>query len=235
MPVNTQLPLPVKLRDQALFRSFYGGPNEELVRNIQELGSSGERIAWIWGEAGTGKTHLLQAACADADNAAYIPLKEFLAAGAQALKGYERYALICLDDIEEVAGNPDWERALFNLYVYLHTEDSGLFLIASTLAPTQIDISLDDLRSRLLSGPVYRLQPLQENELIEAITLRAWERGLKLPNKSAVFLLQHFQRDMPALCALIDRLDTASLVHQRRITIPFINQTILAGDSDGRF
>ena len=103
MTESGQLPLPVHLPDQAVFDSFYASGNDALLTHLKSLARSGdERLIWLWGGPGSGKTHLLQAACAEAGRhgrrAAYLPLKENLEAGM--LAGLEEFSLICLEPRE---------------------------------------------------------------------------------------------------------------------------------------
>src|ERR1700681_4402611 len=109
-----QLALGVRLRADAVFESFWPGPNREIVAALRT--PSAEPL-WLWGSAGSGKTHLLQAACAAAgEGAAYFPLARSLALPPEALAGFERSALLCIDDADAVAGDLAWERALFGVF-----------------------------------------------------------------------------------------------------------------------
>ncbi len=119
-----------------------------------------------------------------------------------------------------------WEQALFNLYRLLVVERQGRLIVASTVAPKTIEFVLPDLASRLLSGPVFRLHAMDDDERLQAIQLRASRRGLKLPDATGQYLLKRLQRDMSSLCEFLDRLDTASLVHQSRLTIPLVRKTL---------
>src|SRR5690606_11766507 len=112
-----QLPLGIKLRDEATFDNYYGGPNGTLVAALQELADPArtpeERCVYLWGAAGSGRSHLLQAAChrmAEAGALAmYLPLSELMDHGAQLLDGMEEVDLLCLDDLEVLAGHAEWE------------------------------------------------------------------------------------------------------------------------------
>jgi len=96
--------------------------------------------------------------------------------------------------------------------------------------PDQTGILLADLVSRLSWGVTYALKPLDEETLFAAVTYRARARGLELPEDTARFLLRRFPRDLASLCDLLDRLDQASLIARRRLTIPFV-KAALAGES----
>ena len=70
------------------------------------------------------------------------------------------------------------------------------------------------------------LKPLADRDVIEALACRAQARGLELPEETAQYLLRRFPRDLPTLFALFDTLDMASLVEQRRLTVPFVKSVL---------
>ena len=127
--------------------------------------------------------------------------------------------------MERIAGQREWERALFNLYFGL-SEHQRHLVLASASPPAALDWQLADLRSRLSAALILHLKPLSEVEHLAALRLRAGMRGLEIPDETAGFLLRRFPRDLRSLCALLDTLDSAALAAQRRLTVPFIKQVI---------
>ncbi len=231
---HPQLPLGLKLRDSARFASYFPGRNQEAVDSLRlSAQGGGESLIYLAGPAGLGKTHLLQAACQQAvvsgRTAVYLPLQPLLELSPALLEGLEQMDLVCLDDVDAVAGHADWERGLFDLFNRMR-DSGGTLLVAAERRPDQIRIELADLCSRLGWGVTYVLRPLDEETLFAAVTCRARARGLELPEDTARFLLRRFPRDLASLCDLLDRLDQASLVARRRLTIPFV-KAALAGDS----
>jgi DnaA-homolog protein len=227
-----QLPLGVRLRDTSVFASYFAGRNGSVVDALQALTArregprDGPTCVWVHGPLHVGKTHLLQAMCAqahaDSQNAAYLPLAEVAALGGEVLCGYGQFSLVCLDDAGTVAGNSEWERALFRLHRELD-EQRGRLVLAATAPPAALPFKLADLASRLNGGVVLTLQTLDEPQQVEALQLRAQLRGCELPEETARFLLRRLPRNMAALCAFLDELDEASLVAQRRrLTVPFV-------------
>jgi DnaA family protein len=156
--------------------------------------------------------------------AAYLPLGE-RGQDPNLLDGCEALSLICLDDIEAVVGDAAWERAVFRLYTELE-DRSGRLLIAARTPPTQSPIQLRDLASRLGGGAVLRLEQLSDEEQIEALQLRALRLGLELPQDAAHYLMRHLPRDMHSQCDALNLLDDASLATQRRLTVPFVRETL---------
>jgi DnaA-homolog protein len=226
-----QLPLGIRLRDTSVFASYFPGRNRSVVDALYALSaprsgaSDGPTCVWVHGAPSVGKTHMLQAMCArahaDSRSAAYLPLAEVAQLGGEVLSGYGQFSLVCLDDAEAVAGNTDWERALFRLHQELD-EQSARLVMAASAPPAALLFKLADLASRLNGGVVLTLQPLDEAEQLAALQLRAQLRGCELPEETGQFLLRRLPRNMAALCAFLDELDEASLVAQRRLTVPFV-------------
>jgi len=233
-----QLALGVKLRADAVFESFWPGPNGEIIAALR---TSSTVPLWLWGASGSGKTHLLQAVCAAAGDAAsgaspagasaagspaaYFPLAAPRELPPEALAGFERARVLCVDDVDVVAGDLAWESALFRLF----NEASELrtrLIFAAAVPPRQPDWRLGDWGSRAAACAVYQLRELDDDGRVEALRLRAAQRGLQLPYETSEYLLKRMPRDMRSLFAILDQLDEASLVAQRRLTIPFIRDAL---------
>jgi DnaA-homolog protein len=218
-----QLALGVRLRADAVFESFWPGQNGELLAALK---APGTLPLWLWGADGSGKTHLLQAACAAAgETAAYFPLDRALALPPEALAGYERSPVLCIDDADAVAGNLAWEKALFRLFNEA-AELRTRLIFAAAAPPRQAGWLLDDWRSRAAACVVYQLRELDDEGRIEALRLRAAQRGLQLPYETSEYLLKRLPRDLRSLFDVLDQLDEASLEAQRRLTIPFIRDAL---------
>ncbi len=221
-----QLPLGITLKPGVSFENFVPGSNIQALASIQSCLLQHENpFIYLWGATSTGKSHLLQAACHQADtlnlHVAYIPLLQIHSFSAAMLEGLDQFDLVCLDDVEQVAGLAEWEQALFNLYNNLQASNARL-LVTASCSPTALEFTLPDLISRLSWGLNYRLHPLSESETIEALLKAAIERGLKMPEETAHYILKHCPRDMGSLLDILDQLDKASLAAQRRLTIPFV-------------
>lgn len=218
-----QLPLGVRPRASAVFASFATGCNTEIVAALE---GSGRDPLWLWGGRGCGKTHLLQAVCAQAgDGAAFFPLDRSARLPPEALAGYARCRVLCIDDADAVAGDPDWERALFNLFNEASESQCRLIFTAAA-APRQIGWRLEDWRSRAGACVVYHVRDLDEAGRGEAMRLRARQRGLELPPETLDYLMKRMPRDLRSLFDILDELDEASLVAQRRLTVPFIRDAL---------
>jgi len=224
--MNPQLPLGLSLPSNADFSDFISGGNGEAV---SRLSTPLDPFLYLWGESGSGKSHLLQAACrqaqADHRRPAYLPLGTEEGLSPEMLEGLEEFDLVCLDDLEAVAGKTTWERAIFSLFNRLR-ENRGQLVVAADRPPGRLPLDLPDLASRLTWGPCYHLLPLDDEGRLELLQAGARRRGLEMNLETARFLLQRTPRDIHFLSSLIERLDNASLAAQRRLTIPFVREIL---------
>jgi DnaA-homolog protein len=226
-----QLALGVRLKERATFTSFHTVGNAELVLHLQAVAAGRARGAvWCAGPPASGKSHLLQAVCAQAAaplRAGYFPLSELLALGPGAFEGAGALDIVCVDDIERCAGDDAWERALFALYREIE-ERRGSFIAAAAAPAAALPWRLADLRSRLAASLAFAVHALDDEQQLAALTIRAAARGLELPEETGRYLQRRFPRDMATLAHLLDTLDDASLVAQRRLTVPFIRAVLEA-------
>jgi DnaA family protein len=217
-----QLPLAVHLQDSATFDNFFTAENESAMRALQ---SAQQPFIYLWGATGTGKTHLLQAAChAVGSGSAYLPLGEE-GIVPPLLEGMEQMKLVCLDNIDTIAGDVTWETALFHLFNRLRDLDHQL-IVSASMSPTALPLQLADLKSRFSWGISYQLVELSDSQKVLAMQERAQRRGMQLPLEVAEYLLKRYPRDMVSLFELIERLDEASLAAQRKLTIPFVRELL---------
>jgi len=228
--MTRQLPLGIHLADAARFDNFVAGPNAEAVAALKALvDTPGPASLLLAGTSGSGRSHLLQAACRHAGEAglamAYLPLATLGDRAAEALAGLEALDLVALDDIEVLAGEDASERALFNLFNELRVA-GGRLLASASDRPERLGFRLPDLVSRLNWGLFYALHPLDDAARMQVLKRRAAERGLELGDEVCGYLLRRCPRDLPALMALLERIDRDSLARQRRITIPFLRETL---------
>ena len=222
---HPQLPLSLRFPPDQRFDAFVGagdgGP--ALVAAI----ARGERDDWVLlaGPPGSGKSHLLIAACAEAEahgrSTAYLPLRGLGGRLAAAVDGLEGAALLALDDLDAVLGERADEIALFDLHNRARAAGCSVLYAASATAAA-LPTTLPDLRSRLGQCTQLALAPLSEPGRREVLRQRAARRGLVLDDAALDLLFQRVGRDLGTLTALLDRIDRESLAAQRRITLPFL-------------
>lgn len=227
--MSEQLILPVKLLDEARFANFLVHGNEHLVNELREtvLGQ-GQQVLFVYGQRGVGCTHLLQSCCHLAREFHKRPFYLSLSAPdltVEALYNLEEMDLVCLDNVEAILGDTDWEVQLFHLFNRMRDLGKPLVLAAHQ-SPNQLECQLPDLQSRLQWGLVMPVNALSDEDKILALRLRAQMRGFELPEEVTLFLLKRFSRNMHDLISIFEKLDQASLQAQRKLTIPFVKQIL---------
>lgn len=232
MSVPEQLALRLRLRTGASFANFVAAEvNAATLHALQSwLHDSEPGIFYLFGAQGSGRSHLLQAACAELP-AIYAPLAELNREDPAVLfEGFEQVELVCLDDIDAVIADLRWCEQLFHLFNRL-LDGRRKLLISATQAAATLPCALADLRSRLTWGGSFRLQTLDDGDRQRALRLLARERGFDLSDEVINYLFTRFSRDLSALVQLLDELDKHSLAQQKRITVPFVRQWL---DANGR-
>ncbi len=222
-----QLPLGIGLHEGITFDNFCFDNNREAQHALTR---GRQQFVYLWGPAGSGKSHLLQSlghqAALCGETSAYLPLTDAAELSPNYLHNLEQLSLVCIDDIDSIAQQPQWEEALFHLYNRIRAGDTRLTLAASS-SPATIPIALPDLRSRLSWGLVLRLTLLDDDSKLAVLQERARARGMELPTEVARYLLHRISRDMRTLSDWLEKLDEKSLAAQRKLTIPFVRELLL--------
>ncbi|MBW7983493.1 DnaA inactivator Hda [Enterobacillus tribolii] len=233
MLLNTpaQLSLPLYLPDDETFASFYPGENASLLAALRNaLSQEHGSYIYFWSREGGGRSHLMHAACAELSQqgkaVGYVPLDKRAYFVPEVLEGMEQLALVCIDNIECIAGDEAWEMSVFNLYNRIQETGHARLLISGDRPPRQLNLGLPDLASRLDWGQIYKLQPLSDDDKLQAMQLRARLRGFELPEDVGRFLLKRLEREMRSLFLTLDQLDHASIRAQRKLTIPFVKEIL---------
>lgn len=218
-----------RLLDKATFRNYYAGRNLQVMEFLEHWTVKNELFAYLSGNKGVGKTHLLQACCHQVNqqglNAIYLPMEEKQHFSPNVFEDLENLDLVAIDDVQQITGDAAWEEALFHLYNRMRAANKRL-IISSNLPASELNVKLADLASRLAWGIAFHLQRLTDEEKILALQMRANARGMKLPVEVANYLFTRYSRDMSDLFFLLDTLDKASLAEQRKLTIPFIRDIL---------
>lgn len=220
-----QLPLALRWPRRQRFEHFHAGANAVALAAVQALAvEPGAPWVYLHGANGSGRSHLLMAACQAAvgRRVQYLPLAA-LGNPAEALRGVAGSELLALDDLGAIAGNHEAEHALFDLYNRARAEGSAL-LFAADATPTALGIELPDLRSRLGACAQFALKLLDDDERRVVLKTQAASRGIELDDNVLDWLFARYARDLGALLDLLDKLDVASLAAQRRITVPFLRE-----------
>lgn len=197
--------------------NFVAGRNAELLSALRHAlaTTQGEHGLYIWGETGSGKSHLLQAVVEHAREAGKSAV---YACG----EVPEVAQVVAVDDVENLDDGA--QIALFALYNRLR-ESAGLLLVSGTQAPSFLKLR-DDLRTRLGWGLAYQIHALNDDEKAEALKRHAQARGFDLPGEVTTYLLRHGRRDLPALLAVLDSLDEHCLRVKRAASVPMLKEVM---------
>jgi DnaA family protein len=223
-----QLPLTLRYPPDQRLDAFIGAPEGAIAQlRAWAAGTAGDWL-YLSGPAGSGRTHLALAACAEAEvagkGASYVPLRAATGRLREALDALEGGAF-ALDGLEAVAGRDADELALFDFHN--RARASGVRVLYTAIAaPEALGIGLPDLRSRLGQCARIALSPLDDEGRRAVLRSRAQRRGLLIDEAALDWLLERVGRDLAGLTARLDALDRLSLAAQRRITVPFLRQAL---------
>lgn len=213
----SQLLLDIAPDWQPTLDNFVEGRNRELLSALRHAlaGSSSERCFYLWGEPGSGKSHLLQACV----RSALVMRRSAVYAQGSVPQSADAVAVDdvgCLDDAAQIE--------LFDLYNRMR-DGGGLLLVSGTQAPLHLNLR-DDLRTRLGWGLVYQVHGLNDGEKAQALAQHAQSRGFALPPEVTQYLLRHGRRDLPSLLAALDALDEHSLRLHRAPSVPLLKEIL---------
>ena len=205
---------------------FVPGRNRELLQTLDNMLAGRERFVYLWGAAGCGRSHLLQAVVAAGApnklNAVYIEC-----GGTDdmniAFAAVSAADCVAVDDVECLSASA--QIGLFNLYNRMRDEGHARLLVSGPVAPAQLGLR-EDLVTRLGWGLVYQVHELTEEDKAQAMQSHAASRGFNLPQEVSDYLLRHGRRDLPSLIAALDALDRYSLASQRQITVPLLRELL---------
>lgn len=225
-----QLPVTFEFNTNQTFDDFFPGGNQEILNHLHNtLAGRGEAYIVLWGETGFGKTHLLQACCAEAQKYGlivfYFDCAGFSTLTPELFDGLETYELLCLDNIHALCGRQDLEAAFFNFF-NRHRDRQHRLILASAQQPKSLAFSLPDLQTRLNWGLSLKLQALSDDDKISALPFKARRMGLEVTPQTAKYLLSRYDRSLSALWSALDKLDKASLANRRKLTVPFLKQVL---------
>src|SRR5262245_7597690 len=195
-----QLPLEIFPPAAPSLDNFVAGANAEALAAVRALvaGRRPEAVLYLWGERGSGRTHLLRAASS------------------------ANPALVVADDVETLDASA--QQALFNA-INAARDGQTPVLAAGNAPPGQLELR-DDLRSRLGWGLVYQLRAPGDADKAAYLRAEAARRGLRLPDEALSYLLSHLPRDLASLNAILDALDRYSLASQRPLTVPLVREAL---------
>jgi len=225
-----QIALDIGLAPGPTLKNFFAGPNQAALQHMQLWVGSDKRSpvpTYVWGESGSGKTHLLRAVQATLRDQG-SPVGWMDAGVAEPTAFDELWRVVILDDVHLYTAVQ--QHAAFNWFVNATTPSDGQqrwVLAAGSVPPSDLALR-EDLRTRLGWGHIFQLQVLSEPERRAVLRQQADERGVFLSDEVMDFMLNRFSRDLGSLIQLLDQLDGYALQTQRAITIPLIKAMLEA-------
>jgi len=202
-----QLPLEISPPAEPSFDNFLPGGNAEALARVRDLalGKLREAIVYLWGEPGSGRSHMLRAATR------------------------ANASLVVADDVQSL--DPDAQQRLFSA-INAARDGRAAVLAAGSAPPPALSLR-EDLRSRLAWGLVYHLKPLAEADKLRHLQGEAARRGLVLTDEIAGYLLARVPRDMATLTTLLEALDRHALTRKRPLTLPLVREVLGASNDRG--
>ncbi len=230
-----QFPLDLRWPPHQRLDAFWPGANATVLRAVVDLAAGRGASAYLHGPAGTGKSHLLIAACRGAGEAGlparYVALAELATTRDELLGSVRAEGLVAIDDVQAAAGDAAAEHALFDLYNRARAARACL-LLAARAAPAELGVCLPDLVSRFSMLTQHTLRPLDDAGRRAMLRMLAERLGLRLDDDVLDWWFARQPRDAASLVALLRRIDHASLAAQRRVTVPFLRELLQAGDDE---
>ena len=215
-----QIPLGLAVQSLRSFDNFIAGANLAALEHLQALTNSSTPV-YLWGPAGSGKTHLMQA-LAHRFRAGGVRVGWFSDADPLPWLHDEGRSLLVFDACESLSA--ERQHAAFALLV--QAADVGSTVVAAGRVPP-VDLPLrEDLRTRLAWGHVFALQPLSESDMRAALRRESDHLGAFLPDEVMDYLLTRCERNLRHLTALLARLNEFSLAEKRMVTVPLLKQML---------
>lgn len=219
-----QLPLDLHRIEAPSLENFVVGRNGEVLAQMRLLREgatpAGAAVLYLWGEPGCGKSHLLQALAGAARVLGPAsPVEAFSVDGLTP-------AIVAIDDCERL--DDERQQRAFQLINHARARPGTTVVAAGAQPPLALAVR-DDLRTRLGSGLVYRLQLLSDDEKAAVLNRVAAERGVAISSDVVPWLIGHTSRDIRALLRLFDALDRHAFERKRAITLPLLRELDAAG------
>jgi chromosomal replication initiation ATPase DnaA len=215
--------------------------NQQLILNLRSLPSMGrndyfvsevnkEAVSWLdswpnWttfgfivcGPLGSGKSHLAQV-LKTLSHGDIIEAKDISSKNIDQLS--EKKCLI-IENLESLTS----ETLLFHIYNML-LENKNNLMLTSKFNVSQINFELPDLKSRLLSMPQVSIG-LPDDRLLKNLLIKQFlDKGILVEMDVIDYLIKRIDRSFEAISKLVAKIDFKSLEKAKKITIPFIKNTI---------
>ena len=223
----SQIPLTFKTHAQKTFNEFMVGDNQRLLDSLQSFLKSSESIFYIWGETGSGKSHVLEAytqLLQKQDESAVIinPIDMNERVNVSLI---EMFDVVCIDQVEDIIANKKLEEALF-FWINEVRQAHKKIILSSRVSNQSQQWQLPDLKSRLISGRTYEIIALNRHQALEVFVRQATQRGIVIDAKTLKFLQNNCSMEMKFLSELLNQLDEVTLIQKKQVTIPLLKKIL---------
>lgn len=190
------------------------------------------RFLYLYGPEGSGKTHLLKSAANEAQLKGLtwvaVDISDILALeNPTMLDGLEQNCqVICLDNIDSIAGRPDWEGELFALFNRWQATEGGVFIVTASKDPEEAGFKKRDLLTRLESGASLAIKPLPQDRIAEALVVREREKGNVLSRRNAQKIAKRCET-MNESVAVLNKMVKAVMVNKKQKFTDLILRNVL--------
>ncbi len=212
--MNRQLVLDLPLR-QALGRDDFlvTRSNSAAVELIDQWPNWPTYGAIIIGPPGSGKSHLVEVWRQKA-------AAELLSAKKLTLESMVQNSCLAI----EVHGLFD-ERNLFHVLNVAKTKSQHVLITAQT-APSQWDLKIPDLISRLKALPVVTILAPDDALLRGVLVKHFADRQISVDESMVNYILLRMPRSLEAARAIVTQIDQQALIERAEITRPFISRVM---------
>ncbi len=211
-----QLSLDVHLVQAPSFDNFVAGPNAELLALLRGIraGDRPSKCLFIWGEAGSGKSHLLEA------------IRQMMTGATVGLADndpapHHGSQIALWDDCQTLS--PEAQSAGFATFIRQAGDPAAMIIASADQAPLHLSLRAD-LRTRLGSGLIFQLKRLDDDQKAEVLRQHAASRQITLPEELLRYLLRHYPRDIRTLMQILESLDRFAFEQKRALSLPLLRE-----------
>lgn len=221
-----QLPLAFKAQGNKTLQAFLVGKNQSVLDSLASFLHSSENIFYLWGEAGSGKSHLLQAYTQSlTGQLTTVIITPVDINKREDISLIEMFEIICIDKVEEIVGHQHLEESLFS-WINEVRQANKKIILSSQVSNQSQQWQLPDLKSRILSGRTHEIIVLNRHQTLEVFKQQAQFRGIVIDDKTLKFLQNNCSMDMKFLSQLLNRLDEITLIQKKQVTIPLLKKIL---------
>ena len=212
-----QQTLPLKLLPSYGRHDFIvGESNIEAVKWIDSFSKSKINGLIIIGPSASGKSHLISTL---KNKYKILEAKEINNEKTNILELKD----LIIENIEKIKNH------YFFLYlINIVKEKNFKVLLTSRLSINELNIRLEDLKSRLLAYSHSKIL-LPTDDVLKGIIIKiSRDKGLLLNDAVINFILSHIERSYSVISGFINDLDQFALIKKKKITVPLVKKLIEA-------